>query len=76
MTSRVVAAPPAALRVAVDAPRLPAAGSLRWPWLSTASEYLLDGLMLVAIAFSIPFVILLVGTPLALGLRALLWLFE
>lgn len=38
------------------------------------SEYLLDALMLVAVALSIPFAILLVGAPLALGLRALLWL--
>jgi hypothetical protein len=38
------------------------------------SAVLMDGLRLLVVAWSIPFAILLVGTPLALTIALLLWL--
>jgi hypothetical protein len=53
---------------------LPAAPVAR-PHLSRAIEYASDALTLAALAFLLPFGILMVGAPVALGLRALLGLF-
>ena len=75
ITPGVVASPaafqPLEAIVAVSAPRSRSSRAAH-----ATSESLLDALMLVAMALSIPFVILLVGTPLALVLWALLWLIE
>lgn len=40
-----------------------------WRWRATAA----DGLWLVAVAWSVPIVVLVVGTPIALAIIALLW---
>jgi hypothetical protein len=74
VTTPAVVASPANFQASPAIAVISARRSRRSRAAHATSQYLLDALMFVAVIFAIPFVILLVGAPLALGLRALLWL--